>query len=102
MTATTISDLTLDYRAALLRFLPAQAEDARASGYDIGRRAVEVGVDLLDLTQVHHQILMEVLEQTPATECVEVVRVISDFFLEVLSTFDMAHRALHAAPTVTP
>ena len=92
--ATTITDLTRDYRAALLRFLRAQAEDARATGYDIGRRAVEDGVGLLDLAQVHHRILVEVMEQTAPEDCVDVARAASEFFLDVLSTFDMTHRGL--------
>jgi hypothetical protein len=91
----TISDLTRDYRAALLRFLPAQSEDARATGYDIGRRAVEEGVGLLDLAQVHHTVLLEVMEQTGSEDCVAVARGASEFFLDVLSTYDMTHRVLH-------
>lgn len=99
---TTISDLTRDYRAALLRFLPAQAEDARATGYDIGRRAVEAGVGLLDLAQVHHTVLLEVMEQTGAEDCVAVARGASEFFLDVLSTYDMTHRVLHAERAARP
>ncbi len=96
----TISDLTRDYRAALLRFLPAQAEDARATGYDIGRRAVEAGVGLLDLAQVHHAVLLEVMERTESADGLVVARGASEFFLDVLSTYDMTHRVLDPARTV--
>jgi hypothetical protein len=99
---TTVSDLTRDYRAALLRFLPAQAEDARAAGYDIGRRAVEAGVGLLDLAQVHHGVLLEVMEQTGSDDCVAVARGASEFFLEVLATYDMSHRLLHEDRATRP
>jgi hypothetical protein len=98
----TISDLTRDYRAALLRFLPARAEDARTTGYDIGRRAVEAGVSLLDLAQVHHGVLVEVMEQTGPEDRVLVARGASEFFLDVLSTYDMSHRALQEDRTTGP
>jgi Phosphoserine phosphatase RsbU, N-terminal domain len=98
----TIDDLTRDYRAALLRFLPAQAEDARATGYDIGRRAVEDGVGLLDLAQVHHRVLVEVMEQTGPDDCVAVARTASEFLLDVLSTYDMAHRGLREERVARP
>ena len=100
MTVTTIADLTRDYRAALLRFLPAGAEDARTTGYAIGRRAVEDGIGLLDLAQVHHAVLVEVLEQSRPDECVAVASAASEFFLEVLATFDMTHRA-HGSPSAS-
>ena len=102
---TTISDLTRDYRPALLRFLSSQSETARITGYDIGRRAVEGGLSLLDLVRVHHEILVEVIEQSPAADHVQIAKGASDFLLEVVSTFDLAHRAGlpdQAAPSVLP
>ena len=33
--------LTLDYRAAFLRYLPNRSEEARTSGYQLGRRALD-------------------------------------------------------------
>ena len=96
------SDLERDYRAALLRFLPAQAEGARATGYDIGRAAVEDGIGLLDLVQVHHAVVLDVMEQSPGADQVALVRTASEFLLEVIATFDLTHRALQEAITATP
>jgi hypothetical protein len=90
---TTLTDLTRDYRAALLWFLSTGSEEARATGYDIGRRAVESRVSLLDLAQVHHALLVEVMADSPPDEHVVLARSASEFFLGVLSTFDMAHHA---------
>ena len=63
-----LEELTRDYRAAFLRYLPGRSEAALTLGYRIGRRAVVDGVSLLDLAQVHHTVLAEVLVDTPAAD----------------------------------
>jgi len=93
-----LDDIVRDYRAAFLRSLPRQNEFALTLGYDLGRRAVADGVSLLDLVEVHHTVLREVLTERPAPEPGQVTQAACHFLLEVLSTFDMAHRALRTAP----
>lgn len=85
--------LVLDYRAALLRYLPRREEVALRGGYELGRTAVADGVSLLELVQVHHDVLVRVLEQTPADEVIATATAASEFLLEVLATYDMAHRS---------
>jgi hypothetical protein len=87
-----LTALTRDYRAAFLRYLPRREEAALTTGYQIGRAAVASGVSILDLARLHHDILVEVLTDTRPDEVVEVATAASDFFLEVLSTYDMAQR----------
>ncbi|WP_377642516.1 phosphatase RsbU N-terminal domain-containing protein [Oryzobacter terrae] len=87
-----------DYRAAFLRSLPRHNEAALTLGYDLGRRAVADGISILDLVEVHHVVLAEVLEERRDTGPTAVTQAASAFLLEVLSTFDMAHRALRAVP----
>lgn len=89
----TATDLTRDYRAALLRFVSTGSEQARSTGYDIGRRAVEDSVSLLDLGRVHHEILIEAMGESPPEDHVSVARAASEFFLDVLSAYDLAHGA---------
>ena len=86
--------LTRDYRAAFLRYLPNRSEDARMSGYRLGRRAVAEGVSLLDLAQVHHVVLCEVLVASPTPDVPALTSAASEFFVEVLAPFDMAQRML--------
>ena len=93
-----LEDVVRDYRAAFLSSLPRQNEAALTLGYDLGRRAVADGVRLLDLVEVHHTVLREVLTTDPAPEPGEVTQAACAFLLEVLSTFDMAHRVLDSAP----
>jgi len=91
-----LEDVTLDYRVAFQRFLPRRSEAALTDGYDLGRRAIVQGVSLLELVRVHHLVLGEVLRDTPREEVGHVTAAASDFLLEVLATFDMAHRSLRA------
>ena len=89
-----LDDLTRDYRAAFLRYLPRRSEAAMTLGYQLGRDAVVRGISVLDLSQVHHAVLAEVLADTPTEETAAVTAAASDFLLEVLATYDMAHRGL--------
>ena len=98
MPGTDLQDVLRDYRAAFLRSLPRHNEAALTLGYDLGRRAVANGVSLLDLIQVHHTVLREVLTGPPAPDPGQVTEAACEFLLEVLSTFDMTHRALHTTP----
>jgi hypothetical protein len=91
-----LEDVTLDYRVAFQRYLPQRSEAALTDGYDLGRRAIVQGVSLLELVQVHHLVLAEVLHDSPRDEVGRITAAASDFLLEVLATFDMTHRRLRA------
>lgn len=92
-----LGDLTRDYRVAFQRYLPQRSEAALTDGYDLGRRAIVQGVSLLDVVQVHHLVLVEILTDTPGEEVGRVTAAASEFLLEVLATFDMAHRRLRTS-----
>jgi hypothetical protein len=92
-----LDDVTLDYRVAFQRYLPRRSEAALTDGYDLGRRAVVQEVSMLDLVQVHHVVLTEVLADTPREDIGRVTAAAGDFLLEVLATFDMAHRRLRTS-----
>ena len=87
-------DLEKNYRVAFLRYLPRRGEAALHSGYELGRSAVVNGVSILELARVHHQVLLGVLQETDRTaeEVGAVATGASEFFLEVLATYDMAQR----------
>jgi len=91
----TLEDLTRDYRTGFLRYLPHRSEAAMTAGYELGRRAGRSGNSLLDLVQAHHRVLGEVLTEQPPPDTTEVMAAASEYFSEVLSTFEMAHRAVH-------
>ena len=84
--------LLRDYRAAFLRYLSRQEESALDSGYRLGRGALAGGRSLLEVVQVHHEVLTEVLRDSPGDDVSVVARSASDFLVEVLASYDMARR----------
>jgi hypothetical protein len=94
---TALEALARDYRVAFLRYLPRREEAALHTGYELGRSAVLRRLSILELAQVHHDVFLEVLRDTPKEDLARVATAASNFFLEVLATYDMAQRALHEA-----
>jgi len=87
-----------NYRTAFLRYLPNRDEAALDAGYQIGRSAVVEGLTILDLAQVHHDILREVLRTSSQDEVDGVVATAADFLVEVLATYEMTRRGYLAKP----
>jgi hypothetical protein len=85
--------LRRNYRAAFLRYLPNQDEAALNAGFQIGRSAVSDGLTIFDLTQVHHEVLREVLRTSSPEKLDRVTATASDFLVEVLATYEMTRRA---------
>ena len=87
-----------NYRAAFLRYLPSRDEAALDAGYQIGRSAVTEGLTILDLAQVHHDILREVIRTSTTEEREGVIATAGDFLVEVLATYEMTRRGYLAKP----
>ena len=84
--------LLRNYRAAFLRYLSWHEESALETGYQLGRSALAGGRSLLDVVQVHHDVLAEVLRDSPGDEVPHIARSAADFLVEVLASYDMARR----------
>jgi hypothetical protein len=82
--------LRRDYWVAFLRFLDSGEESALTDGYKLGRRALSNGVSLLEITKVHHEVILEALGGHAAPEAVATAG--SSFLLEVLSSYEMQRR----------
>jgi len=89
-----LDDLRRNYRTAFLRYLPRREEAPLLAGYEIGRAAVVDGLSILDLAQVHHEVLLEVISTVRRDELGDVAAAASEFLVEVLATYDMAQRGL--------
>lgn len=91
---TPLENLRRDYAAAFLRYLAWREEASLHSGYVLGRAAVESQLSVLQLAQVHHDVLSMALQQHDGEDVTVVATAASEFFLEVLATFDMTQRGL--------
>ena len=89
---TDLAALEQDYRIGFLRYLPRHEEAALTAGYALGRRAIVGGVNLLDLTFVHHRVLGDVIGSTAVAEQTAVIEAAGTFFAEVVAAYEMAQR----------
>ena len=89
-----IDALRRDYRIAFLRYLPRREETALALAYDIGRSAVADGTSVLTLTQIHHEILREVVADSRPDEVEQLIERAAEFVSEVLASVEMIQRSL--------
>jgi Phosphoserine phosphatase RsbU, N-terminal domain len=92
-----VEALRRDYRSAFLRYLPKRDEAALALAYDIGRSAVADGTSVLVLTQVHHEILREVVADSRPDEVDLLIERAAEFLAEVLASVEMIRRSLRGA-----
>jgi hypothetical protein len=91
---TPLENLKRSYASAFLRYLARREEASLHSGYELGRAAVESQLSVLQLAQIHHDVLLEALQQNSDKDVTVIATAASEFFLEVLATFDMAQRGL--------
>lgn len=82
-----------DYAPAFLRYLSQRTEPGLRAAYELGRSAMAHDLSLLDLAQVHHTIVFDVLRTARTEEELgDVAAAAAEFFVELLTTFEMAQR----------
>lgn len=79
----------LRYQAALYAYVKDPGEAGRSEAYEIGRSAFQASLSLLDFAALHHKAVETALPQQLEPGCRSSA---TEFFLEALSTFDMAQR----------
>ncbi len=87
-----------NYLAAFLRYLARRDETALRFGYELGRSAVADRLGLLEVAGVHHDVFLHVLSTGSPEELADVGKAASEFFLEVLATYDMAEKVFLDGP----
>jgi signal transduction histidine kinase len=89
------------YASVLTEYLTVGSEDTLDRAYEIGRQALEGGMGVLDIAQLHHESLSEVLTQQPKDAPVEpFIQAAQRFLLDTLAVFEMAHRSFREANLV--
>jgi GAF domain-containing protein len=94
--------------AALGRFRASYAETVRRQvadpgeaplrqAYELGRAAVREDLSVLDLAAVHHDVLVNVLDEYPTADVAYLTRAAGDVFRESLSAFEMVRRGYREA-----
>ena len=83
-----------EYRAALRHYLDHRDESGRSRAYELGHSAVEAEIGILELATIHGEAVGELVAGRPEGE---IVTACMEFFVESLSTFDMAQRGFWEA-----
>jgi signal transduction histidine kinase len=87
-----------DYRSALSEYAMQGGEPALGRGYDLGRKAMTEGKNLLEIVSLHHQALHGiVLEAKEEKGFGDLLRASADFLAESVSPYEMAHRGFQDA-----
>ncbi len=82
-----------DYTPAFLQYLSEGDEPGRKAAYELGRRAISERLSILDLARIHHTVLLDVLKtHRNSHELEHIARAASEFLVEALAVFEMAHR----------
>jgi signal transduction histidine kinase len=92
--------LERDYQHAMLAYLKKPDESSLAAAYELGRRALEEGMGVVDIAALYDNALSRFLQnaRTP-TECSRTSKLLGRFFVESLSPFEMTHRGIRDAHT---
>jgi hypothetical protein len=83
-----------DYAPVFLRYLSERDEGGLRTAYELGRRAMLEELSMLDLVQIHHAVLLEVLRTLKDPEELDgIAQAASEFLIEVLASFEMIQRS---------
>ena len=92
-----VADLERDYRPRFLAYLTNLDEEGLTAAYDLGRRAMERGLGLLDLVRAHNEVYVEVVSSARhLAEAKGFAESASAFLLEALAPFEMTQRGFMA------
>ena len=92
-----LDDLRRDYRPRFLAWLTRRDEGGLSAAYELGRRSLHLGIGLLDLVRVHHEVYADVVASArDLAEAQELARGSSAFLLEALAPFEMTQRGFMA------
>lgn len=81
----------LDYAPLLLRHLVQRDESGLQAAYQLGRRAMQESVGLLDVVRVHNDLFLEVLATVrDLDEVSDLTRAASTLLIDLVASFEVA------------
>jgi signal transduction histidine kinase len=89
------------YRSYLCEYTARGGEEALRRAYELGRRAIDDGKSLLEISALHHQAVLLLVKEGMTTEQrASLLGMSADFLAESLSPYEMAHRGFNDAVKV--
>lgn len=89
-----------DYLAAMHAYLEKRDERGLEQAYELGRRALEDGMGVVELAGMYHDALSQFLQRAKNPEdCSLTTRRLGQFFIESISPYEMTHRGFRDAQT---
>ncbi|MBI2266279.1 MAG: hypothetical protein HYU64_14125, partial [Armatimonadetes bacterium] len=86
-------DWAEQYASLAQDYLASREEAALKRAYEMGRRAVEQGLGVLDVAEAHSRVLISALGRGPtAGEGAQLAETAAEFLVESLAPFEMTHR----------
>ena len=83
----------LDYAPLLLRHLGQRDESGLQAAYELGRRAMQDSVGLLDVVRVHNDLFLEVLGTVrDRDEVMDLTEAASVLLINLVASFEVAQR----------
>jgi hypothetical protein len=83
----------LDYAPLLLRHLAQRDESGLQAAYQLGRRAMQESVGLLDVVRVHNDLFLEVLGTVRhLDEVLDLTETASTLLIDLVASFEVAQR----------
>ena len=87
-----------EYRSALCGYADGGGELALGRAYELGRRALEEQVSVVELASLHHQVLIDLIRTSVNEQHKEqLLRSGAEFLSECVSPYEMAHRGFQDA-----
>ncbi len=93
----TLSTLQEDYRTAFQQYLHGAGEAALQRAYELGRKAVDEGLGILEMAVIHQEVLAKALVEAKPVDAIAVAKAAAAFFAECLSPFEITHRSYREA-----
>ena len=90
--------LVARYQVALAAFVAVEDEEALQRAYELGRKALNLGLGVVDVARLHQEALVRLVARAPAQLAdAHWAKAIETFLMEALSAFEVAHRGFRDA-----
>ncbi len=91
------TSLVGQYRRALKAYVARGDEEALQRAYELGRKALNLGLGVVDVVRLHQAALGQMVARNPPRADGPWIRTVETFLMETLSAFEVAHRGFRDA-----